>query len=168
MLFTLPNLISFSRILLAFIFLQDQVLWRSFAVIAALLSDGLDGYLARRQRASSKFGTLLDPFADKFFVIFAVIILINEERLLPWQAIALLCRDISVLLFGIYLIINSRLIQYQFRAVWCGKITTILQFSVLLCLSLREIIPSPLYITFILLGVLSIVELAIPKVKSEL
>ncbi len=168
MLFTLPNLISFSRILFAFLFLQDHVFWRSLAIMMALLSDGLDGYLARRESRSSKFGTLLDPFADKFFVIFAVVILINEGKLLPWQAIALLCRDISVLLFGIYLLLNKRLVQYQFRAIWCGKITTLLQFFILFSLTLNWMIPSPLYITFILLGILSLVELAIPKVKADL
>lgn len=163
MLLTLPNLISFSRIPLALLFLQDNPAWRLFAIILALLSDGLDGYLARRQSMTSKFGALLDPFADKFFVIFIAIILINEGRLHLWQAVALACRDISVLLFGIYLVLNKRLVKYQFRAIWCGKVTTIFQFFVLMCLTLHIAIPSPLYIMFILLGLLSLVELAIPK-----
>lgn len=162
-----PNLISFSRIPLAFLFLQEQPAWRLFAVVMALLSDGLDGYLARRQSMSSKFGTLLDPFADKFFMIFAAVILINEGKLHFWQALALACRDISVLLFGIYLVFNKRLFKYQFRAIWCGKVTTISQLLVLIGLTLNIAIPAPLYIMFILLGLLSLVELAMPKVKSE-
>ena len=167
MLFTLPNLISFSRIPLAFLFLQDNPVWRSLAIILALLSDGVDGYLARRKRSTSKFGTMLDPFADKFFVIFAAVILIHEGRLQLWQTIALACRDISVLLFGTYLVLNKRLGNYQFRAIWCGKITTFLQFLVLLGLTMNIAIPSPLYITFILLGLLSLVELAIPKKEQR-
>ena len=114
MLLTWPNIFSFSRIPLAFLFLQENPPWRICAVILALLSDGLDGYLARRQRLSSKFGTLLDPFADKFFVLFAAIILIHEGRLNLWQAMAIACRDISVLLFGTYLMLNKRLFKYEF------------------------------------------------------
>ncbi len=167
MLFTLPNIITFSRIPLAFLFLQENIGWRLFAVIFALFSDGLDGYLARRQKVCSKFGTLLDPLADKFFVIFVAIIYINEGNLHLWQAIALACRDISVLLFGTYLVLNKRLNSYQFRAIQCGKITTIMQFLVLLGLTLHVAIPSPLYIMFILLGILSLVELAITRVASE-
>jgi phosphatidylglycerophosphate synthase len=163
MIFTWPNLISFIRIPLAFLFLQENAAWRLVAVILALLSDGLDGYLARRQKNFSQFGTLLDPFTDKFFVIFAVIILMNEEKLLFWQAMALACRDISVLIFGFYLTLNKRLLNYQYRAIRCGKITTLLQFFVLLGLVVNIAIPSPLYIMFILLGLLSLVELAIPK-----
>lgn len=163
MLFTLPNIISFSRIPLALLFLQENPTWRLFALILAMLSDGLDGYLARSQSLSSKFGALLDPFADKFFVIFAAVILINEDKLFLWQAIALACRDISVLLFGLYLIANNRLINYQFRSIWCGKITTLMQFFVLISLTLNVRVPSPLYIMFVLLGLLSLVELAIPK-----
>ncbi|MBN9378678.1 MAG: CDP-diacylglycerol--glycerol-3-phosphate 3-phosphatidyltransferase [Chlamydiales bacterium 38-26] len=163
MLFNLPNLISFSRIPLALLFLYENPLYRLIAVCLAMLSDGLDGYLARRQKITTKVGTLLDPFADKFFVIFVVCILIHEEKLQIWQAITLGCRDLSVLVFGIHLILNKRLSTYQFRAILCGKITTFLQFFVLLALTLNLSIPDPLFITFILLGLLSLVELALPK-----
>lgn len=167
MILTWPNFISFLRIPLAFLFLQENSFWRAFAILLALVSDGLDGYLARKQRRFSTFGTLLDPFADKFFVLFALIILVNEGMIQFWQAIALACRDLSVLLFGVYLMLNGRLIKYQFRAIWCGKITTILQLLVLLSLTFEKPIPSPLYVMFILLGLLSLVELAIPKRVAE-
>ena len=100
-------------------------------------------------------------------MIFVAIIYINEGNLHLWQAIALACRDISVLLFGTYLVLNKRLNSYQFRAIQCGKITTIMHFIVLLGLTLHVAIPSPLYIMFILLGILSLVELAITRVASE-
>lgn len=159
MLFTLPNLISFSRIPLAFLFLQESPAIRSTAIIVALLSDGLDGYLARRQGIFNKIGTLLDPFADKFFVLFAAIVLITEGRLHLWQVVALSCRDILVIALGAYLLLNKRLVNYQFRAVWCGKITTNLQFFTLLALSLNVAVPSPLYTLFILMGLLFFFEL---------
>ena len=165
MLLTLPNIISFLRIPLAFLFLQENPVWRLWAIILAMLSDGLDGYLARRNKMTSQIGTLLDPIADKFFVLFVASILIMEGRLLPWQAITLICRDISVALFGIYLALTRRLTKYEFRAIWCGNVTTILQFFVLASLTLNIHVPSSLYITFILLGMLSLIELALPKKK---
>lgn len=163
MLWTLPNLISFSRFTLAFLFLQPHPLWRCFAICMAMISDGLDGFLARRYNSRSKFGTLLDPLADKFFVLMGVIVFIQEGQLQTWQAISLICRDISVLIFGLYLLFSKKLMNYQYRAIWCGKVTTALQFFVLIALALKINIPDPLYITFILLGLLSLIELVIPK-----
>lgn len=160
---TLPNLLSFIRIPLAFLFLQNNPSWRIFAITTAMLTDGLDGYLARNHRMGSKLGILLDPLADKFFVIFAAIIFIKEGQLQPWQTTTLLCRDLSVLIFGFYLLLSGKLMNYQYRSIWCGKVTTVLQFFVLMALSLQVQIPDPLYITFILLGILSLVELAVPK-----
>ncbi|MBS4165125.1 Uncharacterized protein NEOC65_000172 [Neochlamydia sp. AcF65] len=168
MLLSLPNLISFCRIPLAFLFLQENIFWRVIAILLAMLSDGLDGYLARRQKITTKFGTLLDPSTDKFFVIFVASVLIGEGRLMLWQAIALICRDIAVLIFGIHLLLDKRLGHYQFRAIWCGKVTTFLQFIVLVGLTLQAKIPDPFFITFILLGLLSLVELTIPREKETI
>jgi len=163
MLFNLPNLISFSRIPLALLFLYENPLYRLIAVCLAMLTDGIVAYLARRLKITTNLGILLDLFAVKFFLIFFICILIHEEKLQIWQAITLGCRDLSVLVFGIHLILNKRLSTYQFRAILCGKITTFLQFFVLLALTLNLSIPDPLFITFILLGLLSLVELALPK-----
>ena len=58
---TIPNLISLLRIPLAILFLKGGVLVRAVAIILAMLSDGLDGYYARRYSQCSKIGTLLDP-----------------------------------------------------------------------------------------------------------
>ncbi|CDZ79512.1 CDP-diacylglycerol--glycerol-3-phosphate 3-phosphatidyltransferase [Candidatus Rubidus massiliensis] len=165
---TLPNLLSFLRIPLAFFFLQENIAIRFGAIIVAMISDGLDGFLARRYNVTSRFGTLLDPIADKFFVAFALTTLVLEQRMTGMQAALFLCRDMSVLLFGIFLIAKNELYNYQFKAIICGKITTFLQFVFLVCLSLQIPIPTFGYISFIVLGLLALVELFFSVKRSKI
>ena len=129
--FTLPNIITLLRFPLALAFLQDNPFYRALAVLLAMLSDGLDGYIARRYGKISRFGTFIDPLADKIFVLTALGVLLVEKRLLPWEALTMLSRDFSLLAFGMYLTIKGTFSQYQFRAIWCGKVMTALQFGVL-------------------------------------
>lgn len=159
---TIPNIISFSRLPLAFLFLQSHPLYRTLAIILAMLSDALDGYVARKWNLTSTYGTLLDPLMDKFFVIFCLGIFIGEDKLTLWEAAFFICRDFSVLFFGIYLACTSKLATYRFRAIWCGKVTTFLQFMFLLSLTLGVVIPPAAFTVFILLGLLALIELCIP------
>ena len=159
---TLPNYISFLRIPLAFLFLTENPMLRFAAIFLAMISDGLDGFIARRTRSVSKFGILFDPFADKFFVIFVLSVLLAENRLTYSEAAAFLCRDVSVFIFGLYLSLKGLLGSYRFRAIWCGKVTTFLQFIFLLGLTLHIPIPPYGFISFIILGFLALIELALP------
>jgi CDP-diacylglycerol---glycerol-3-phosphate 3-phosphatidyltransferase len=164
---TLPNLITLMRFPLALAFLQDNVVWRITALTLAMLSDALDGYIARRFGKISRLGTFLDPFADKLFVIFVLGIFLAENRLAPWEAATMLCRDFSVIIFGFYLAWKGTLNEYQFRAIWCGKVTTCIQFAVLFGLALRVSIPSQVFIFFIILGLLALIELYLSRTKLK-
>lgn len=157
--FTIPNLISFIRLPLAFLFLQNNILFRLFIIILAMISDALDGYLARKYRLSSTFGTFLDPITDKFFVLFILGILIMEEKMMLWEAATFLTRDFSLLLYGIYLTLTRRITTYHFRAIWFGKLFTFLQFSILLALTFGFVIPSSIFTLFGILGLLALIEL---------
>ncbi len=166
---TISNVLSLLRVPLAFVFLHDSPLYRCIAIVLAMLTDGLDGYFARKYRTTSQLGTILDPLMDKFFVVFALTIFILEGRLLPWQMAALLCRDFAIILFGLYLFFTNRWSEYQFRAIWCGKVTTALQFFVMLALSLNIAIPSYVYAIFVVLGIFALIELYFmtPKLTEE-
>ncbi len=157
--FTIPNLLSLLRIPLAFLFLKDDIYWRLTALVLAMLTDFFDGYLARRNNWQSRLGTLLDPLTDKFFVFMVLFALIDENRLSYWEAGAMLCRDLSVIVFGIYLALRGYLARYQFRAIWCGKVTTTLQFMVLLALTMGYEVSGVFYGSFIFLGILALAEL---------
>lgn len=158
-LITLPNLLSLARIPLAFIFLQSNPFIRFFTIFIAGCTDFFDGYLARRYKISSRLGTFLDPLTDKFFVFFVLGILINEGYLNAWQVLALMCRDIALILFFSYLVIKGKWTAYKVRAFWCGKIATAMQFLILSSLSIGIKVPDYAYIIFPLLGGLALLEL---------
>lgn len=158
---TLPNLLSFLRIPLALVFLQNDNFLRFFALLGAMSTDFLDGYLARRYQMSSKFGTLLDPFTDKFFVLFVLSTLYNEGQIELWEGAAMLSRDVSLVLFSIYLVFSKHWHSYQIKAIWSGKIATTLQLLVLAALVLHFPVPQMIYLFFLPLGVFALGELYI-------
>lgn len=152
---------------LAFLFLKQDVVYRTVAILLAMLSDGLDGYFARRYQQSSRLGTLLDPLMDRLFVFFVIGVLMQEEAVSLWQVGALVCRDLSVLLFGFYLLFTGSISTYRFRAIWCGKATTFFQFLVFLSLTFGYKVPSFIFLIFILLGAMALIELYISKEETR-
>lgn len=164
----LPNCLSFLRFPLAFLFLSESTMLRCTALVLALTTDILDGYFARKYNVSSRLGTLLDPLSDKFFVMFILVVYLSEMRLSAWQAISLLSRDFAVILFGLSLIVTKKLSKYEFRAIWCGKITTCMQIVVLFGLACGFIFPFYIYGCFIFLGFLAFVELFLKHSDSEI
>ena len=157
--YLIPNFLSILRFPLALVFLQDNPFYRVLAIGLAMLTDGLDGFIARRYHLTSRLGTILDPFSDKFFVLLVVSILLQEGKFSFLEAITLFCRDLSVFFFGLYLIATKKWENYQIKAFWCGKITTCLQFIVLLGLTLGVVFPPIVFVSFIILGFLALVEL---------
>ena len=153
------NSISFLRAPLALLFIIESTMLRVILVLLAMLTDWVDGYLARRYRYTSQFGAVLDPIMDKFFVYFALTILFIEGRIEVWQAIAMISRDFFLFVFALYLIIKKSWTGYRFKSIRWGKITTAAQFSVLIALSLKLTFPPYLYGVFIAFGALAFVEL---------
>lgn len=167
MIFTIPNALSLLRLPLALLFFNQSLVWRTVIIFLAMFSDGLDGFLARRYRQSSQVGTLLDPLMDRFFVFFVIGILYQENSLSTWEVGALVCRDLAVLLFGCYLVLSGLLTTYRFRAIWCGKVTTFLQFMLFLGLTFKIEIPHSFFTVFVFLGVLALVELYLSKEQRD-
>lgn len=159
MLLILPNILSLLRFPLAFIFLQEDPLWRGVALVLAMISDGLDGFLARRYSATSRLGTIIDPIADKFFVVFVLAVFIHEQQLAIWQAMTMLSRDVAILLFSVCLFFQGHFKKFRCHAIWYGKLMTTLQLLVLLALTFHVTIPLAIFFVFIALGVLSFLEL---------
>ena len=104
---TLPNLLTFGRILavpaLAACFLlvrDDAGRWLSLAIFSvACVTDWLDGYLARVWNQQSLLGRMLDPIADKLLVGTALMLLVYDNTIDKWTicaAIVILCREILV------------------------------------------------------------------------
>jgi cardiolipin synthase (CMP-forming) len=99
---TVPNLISFARLagvpLFLYLFLGAHAEGWAVAVLAVGgTSDWVDGYLARRLRQVSRLGTLLDPFADRLYIL-ATLLAFTVGHVVPWAfTIALLAREAVLL-----------------------------------------------------------------------
>lgn len=156
---TLSNSLSFLRAPLAFLFLVENTTFRIVAILLAMLTDSIDGYLARKCQSVTRFGAILDPAMDKFFVLFALSVLFTEGRLELWQGCSMISRDFFLCLFGLYLSLSGYWESYKFTAIRWGKVTTALQFIVLIGLTLGITFSSYLYGVFVLFGMLAFAEL---------
>jgi cardiolipin synthase len=104
---TIPNLLSMLRLVLVPFFLW-AVIGGSYVLallilVAASLSDLLDGYLARRLDQITRLGQLLDPAADRLY-IFAALVGLAANSLVPWWiVIVIVARDVFLLILGVVL-----------------------------------------------------------------
>jgi cardiolipin synthase len=131
----IPNGLSAARVGLGLAFPFVPAEWRVWLLIAAAVSDALDGLTARWLHAESDIGRLLDPVADKFFVLVLAGTLIAEGAIHPLWAVGLAIRDITVLLGLVYVIARRQWARgRRLRPSLLGKCTTAAQFAVLVVL----------------------------------
>src|SRR6185369_6427090 len=112
--------------------------WQRYTAIiiflVAAVSDGLDGYIARRYNQRSTLGVILDPIADKGLLLSAIITLSISNwsegdprygKFPAWFPVLVISRD-AILLVGatiLYLLIG----KLRVKPKWTGKVATVLQ-----------------------------------------
>lgn len=107
MTWTIPNILTVLRLLaapgVAVMFLYFHRPWADwFALVlfvSAAVTDYFDGYLARLWKQESKFGTMLDPIADKAMVVIAIMVITGYSGMNPWlilPATVILFREVFV------------------------------------------------------------------------
>jgi phosphatidylglycerophosphate synthase len=165
--FTLSNFLSFIRAPLALVFLQKNVTLRVIAIVLAMISDSIDGYFARRNKSVSKFGAILDPVMDKFFVYFVLLILFLEKNILLWQVLTLLSRDFALILYGISIVILRKWPSLKLRPIRWGKVTTAMQFLIIIGITLGYNFSWYIYALFVIFGILALAELIKKKILSK-
>lgn len=128
----IPNALSLSRIVFGVAFPLVPHGVRPWLIAVAGTTDALDGCSARALGMSSATGRLLDPIADKVFVILISVTLVVEGAIQPWWAIGIAARDVIVLV-GSASVLLARRLQTMGRMypTWLGKCTTAAQFAVL-------------------------------------
>ena len=98
----LPNGLSAARLLvspyLCFLLWRGQYRLALIVLLLAALTDGLDGYFARKLKAQSRFGEVLDPIADKVLMGGAFLTLAFSSAIEPWLASVVIGRDVLILL----------------------------------------------------------------------
>jgi cardiolipin synthase len=114
--------------------------WERFTAIAifliASLSDGLDGYVARRYNQRSSLGVILDPIADKGLLLSGIITLSISNwsnvdpdygRFPAWFPVLVISRDAVILVGAMVLyLLNGKV---QVKPNWTGKVATVLQMA---------------------------------------
>ncbi len=133
----LPTILTLSRIVLIPFFVFTVYLHPLLGALIfgiASLTDFLDGYLARRSGDITKFGIILDPIADKFLVVSALIVLVDMGRLPAWIAITVIVREFLVT--GLRAVALSK--DIVIAAEIGGKIKTTLQITAVICLILKN------------------------------
>lgn len=154
---TLPNLISLSRLALAAAFVMFRGTGARLTVVAvAGATDFLDGYLARRRGTTSKWGALIDPIADRFFVFTAVCALLFDDVIGTWQYAILISRDFMTAVG----FLTARAIPWlrgvRFKSRMSGKVVTVMQLA-----TLAIVFVAPAYVNpaLWLVGALSLVSI---------
>ena len=136
----LPNLITLSRIALApvlILLLKDQDYVLSLAVFAvAGVSDGLDGFIAKRFNLTSRLGSILDPLADKILLISAYVMLTLLEHVPFWLMLTVVFRDLFIV--GGYLVYTSMIGPVQMRPSLLSKFNTLAQIALVILILLQQ------------------------------
>jgi CDP-diacylglycerol--glycerol-3-phosphate 3-phosphatidyltransferase len=133
--------------------------WMRFTAITvfllAAISDGLDGYVARRYNQRSSLGAILDPIADKGLLLSGIITLSISNwsqvdphygRFPAWFPVLVISRDAVILLGSALLhVLNGTM---RVRTSWTGKVATVLQMAAIAWVMLQMRIPPLIYIVF--------------------
>lgn len=129
---TLPNLLSLSRLVMAgaFVFRTGSN-ERLLLIAAAGATDFLDGYVARARQTATKWGALIDPIADRFFVFAAVCALLFDGVLTSGQYAILISRDFMTAVGFLTARAIPWLRAVPFKSRPSGKVVTVLQLATL-------------------------------------
>ena len=109
----IPNILTLTRILLLPFFAAtlyyEQYHYSLLVFIAASITDLLDGFIARVKKQITYFGTILDPVADKFFLLTSFIMMSKTGLVPMWLTIIVISRDLIVIsgCFIIYLVTKN-------------------------------------------------------------
>jgi cardiolipin synthase len=142
--------------------------WQRFAAIAifllAAVSDGLDGYVARRYNQRSSLGVILDPIADKGLLLSGIITLsisswseVDPEygRFPAWFPVLVITRDAVILVGAVVLhLLNGKVLV---KPNWTGKVATVMQMIAIawVMLQLRFL---PLFFVVICAGTFTLIS----------
>ncbi len=108
---TLPNVLSLARlagvpVFLWLVLVPEADGWALLLLMVSGITDFLDGYLARRLDQYSRLGEILDPVADRLYILAVVIGLALRDIIPWWVALALPLRDL--LLWGLVPFLRTR------------------------------------------------------------
>ena len=142
----LPNAITLVRLGLVPVFIvvlkaQDYTVALLVFAVAGL-SDGLDGFIAKRFNLVTRLGAILDPLADKVLLVSAYIMLTILGHLPFWLVLTVGFRDL--LIVGGYLVYTSLIGSVVMRPTYLSKFNTFLQITLVVAILVQQAMALPL------------------------
>lgn len=153
--FTIPNIISFIRLLLIPIFailyfseeISNNYFWCGLVFLISGISDVLDGIIARKCSMVSDLGKILDPIADKLTQVVIVLCLVIKYHILLPMFVVLFFKELFTLFAAVHVLSNG---GKPISARWWGKLSTFVIFLTIVYAILLDIVYGlssiPLYI----------------------
>ena len=127
----IPNLITLARLMsvpLMIWLIVSQRFGTAFCVfVGAGVSDGLDGFVAKRFDCRTRLGALLDPAADKA-LLSSVYVALGIAELLPnWLVILVVFRDVTII--GGFILLQTIAAPRKFDPLYISKLNTLVQIA---------------------------------------
>ena len=134
----IPNIISVIRLIavipVVYLLVVQEFGWALVLFVAAGISDGLDGFLAKHYGWQSRLGGLLDPLADKTLLVCGFLVL-GAHGLIPlWLVLAVIFRDL-VIVSGA-LLYNYRVAEVEAAPILMSKVNTAIQILLIVAVIL--------------------------------
>ena len=128
---TIPNLITIARLVMVplVIVMIGQGRWMAAFVlfVAAGVSDGIDGYIAKRFDMRSELGAYLDPLADKALLVSIYVTLAVVGVLPDWLAVTAVSRDLMIVAAVLLSWVMSR--PVEIKPLMLSKLNTVAQIG---------------------------------------
>jgi cardiolipin synthase len=126
-----PNMLSLARLaavpLVVWSVLAGENALAFWVFLAAGLSDALDGLIAKRFNAMTRFGAWLDPLADKTLLVATYVALTLRDAVPEWLTILVVFRDL--LIVGGALLVQVMTQRFHVEPMMLSKVNTVLQIG---------------------------------------
>lgn len=143
---TIPNILSFIRLLMIPLIVwlyicEKNYVWTTIVLAISALTDIVDGYIARHFHQISNFGKALDPVADKLTQIAMLFCLSTNHPKMWVPVILLIIKEVSAGITNLVIIKKKHEVH---GAVWHGKVTTVLLYTMMILHAIWADIPEVL------------------------
>lgn len=159
--FTIPNILSYLRILLIVpfvrFFLQSRYEMAAIMIVISGLTDCVDGFLARRLNQITQLGKMLDPVADKLTLL-AVAVCLSIMKPIIFPVVSILAIKDILMLIGASMLLKKHIMPVA--AAWYGKLGTICFYVSIAAIVTFELVlkfENFTVISFILLSITAII-----------
>lgn len=161
--FTIPNILSYFRILLIgpfmHFFLKSRYELAAIVIIISGLTDCIDGFLARRLNQITQLGKMIDPVADKLTLL-SVAVCLSIMKPIIFPVVAILAIKDILMLIGASMLLKKHILPVA--AAWYGKLGTILFYVSIATIVVFELIlkyENFTVVSFIMLSITAVIML---------